>query len=485
MTDVKMAGIRDALEALPDATSHGDAPLLANVYFPQSHLKALHPDVAVVKGMRGAGKTFWWAALQEERIRDQIGKRHERTEVSGQTALRTGFGFRAAIDEYPSKDVFLHLLHRGVDARMVWRTVQARQIAPKGHALRRQQDWSVRVKHVQDNPETIDRMFAKRDCELQRTGRYFVVVYDALDRSADDWRTMYAIIRGLVQTALDMRAYRRLRVKMFLRTDQFDPTAIGDFPDASKVLSSAADLRWPRHELYGLLWHLLFNGKHALQVRTLIHQVQSNIPLAADGDGPCPLPPPLAFDEKQQRRLFHAIAGEWMGQGPRRGFPYTWIPNHLGDTEGNVSPRSFVAALKAAAQHTRERHPDHEYALHYDSIKSGVQKASEIRVAELREDYPWADRLLRDLEGFAVPCRFQTIEERWRERKTLTRLRDDMEQHDVKLPPSRIDEGAGGVRENLESLSVFQRMHDGRVNIPDVVRVGYGLGRRGGVRPVR
>lgn len=485
MTDVETEEIRDAIEALPEGTSHGEAPALANVYFPQSHLKALHPDVAVVTGMRGAGKTFWWAALQDEAIREQIGKRNERTEISGQTALHTGFGSRAAIEQYPSKDVFSDLLNQGAEARMVWRTVQAWQLAPQEHALRRQQNWSGRVKHAQDNPEPIDRMFAERDHELESAGRHFVVVYDALDRSADDWRTMYALIRGLLQTALDMRGYRRIRVKMFLRTDQFDPAAIGDFPDASKVLSSTADLRWPRHELYGLLWHLLLNGEHAVEVRALIQKVQSDLLLAADGDGPCQLPSGLVFDEKLQRRLFHAVAGEWMGRGPRRGFPYTWIPNHLGDTEGNVSPRSFIAALKVAAQDTRERYPQHEYALHYDSIKRGVQKASEIRVAELREDYPWVDRLLHDLEGLAVPCPFQEVEVRWRHKETLTRLRADMEQREVKLPPSRIDEGPGGVRENLESLNVFQRMHDGRVNIPDVMRVGYGLGRRGGVPPVR
>ena len=60
-----------------------------------------------------------------------------------------------------------------------------------------------------------------------------------------------------------------------------------------------------------------------------------------------------------------------------------------------------------------------------------------------------------------------------------------MQQEDVKLPPCGIDEGAEGARRDLEALSIFQRMHDGRVNIPDVFRVGYGLGRRGGVRPVR
>ena len=483
MTNSKAAAIRAALVALPDETGHGEAPSLANVYFPQSHLKALDPDVAVVTGMRGAGKTFWWNALQEEAVRKLIGERFERTGISDQTELCAGFGVSPSIDQYPSKDVLNRLLEQKMDARMIWRTVQAWQLAPQEHPVRLQPDWRTRVSFVREDPESIDRMFAERDAQLTHQGRHFVVIYDALDRSADDWQTMYRIIRGLMQTALDMRIYRRIRVKVFLRTDQADLAAIGDFPDASKLLSSAVELSWPRQELYGLLWHLLGNAKHpSAEVQTQIRGSQSE---QRPEGGAGHVPSRLVLDEATQRKRFQAIAGEWMGKDRRRGVPYTWIPNHLGDTEGKVSPRSFIAALRAAAEHSGQQHRHHEYALHFDSIKRGVQRASAIRVAELREDYPWVDRLLRDLKGLTVPCHFKEIEQRWADRNTLSRLRTDMEQQDVKLPPSRLEEGADGVRWNLESLKIFQQVYDGRVNIPDVFRVGYGLGRRGGVIAVR
>ena len=479
------AVMRQALETMPDETKFGETVRLAEVYFPQSHLKALHPDVVVVTGMRGAGKTFWWSALQQEPVRELMRERHERTRISGKTELRTGFGARSDIEKYPSKDVLKRLLERGVvDARMLWRTVQAWQLAPTKHALRQQRDWQSRTTFVRENPELIDRMFAKCDEQLESKDRYVVVLYDALDRSTDDWQSMYRIIRGLLQTALDMRSYRRIRVKMFLRTDQFTPSAIGGFPDASKLLASAVELNWPRRELYGLLWHLLGNsGDSPEKIRSLLCDGQ--VDLSDVHCGVWQVPMELVFDDVCQRRVFHRIAGQWMGRDRRRGFPYTWIPNHLGDTEGKVSPRSFIAALRAAAKNSFEQHPNHEYALHYDSIKLGVQSASKDRVAELGEDYPWVDRLLRDLERMTVPCRFRDIEKRWVERKTLTRLRENIEEQDVKLPPSSIDDGAEGVRADLEALSVFQRMHDGRVNIPDVFRVGYRLGRKGGVRPVR
>lgn len=195
------------------------------------------------------------------------------------------------------------------------------------------------------------------------------------------------------------------------------------------------------------------------------------------------MPRELVRDEAVQRGRFHEIAGRWMGTDPRRGFPYVWIPNHLGDSEGRVSPRSFLAALRSAADDTAERYPDCKSGLHYESIKHGVRSASRIRVREVQEDYPWVHRVMGSLEGMVVPCRFEEIAERWNDAGVVGRLVEGADQ--VRLPPRRIDLGADGVREALESLGIFFRMRDGRVNIPDVYRVGYGLGRKGGVKPIR
>ena len=499
MNGVDVERMRNALAELPDGTSHGEAPDLGDVYFPQSHLKALHPDVLVVTGMRGAGKTFWWSALQNEAVRRLMEQRYARAKLSGSTILRTGFGVRTATDEYPGKDVLERLLQDGTEPRSIWRTVQAWQVARQDHPLRCRDDWASRTAYVRQHPEMIDRLFEEEDARLNEEGRHCVVLYDALDRAADEWRSMYRIVRGLLQTALDMRSCRRIRMKIFLRTDQLDKAEVGDFPDASKVLSSAVELGWASHELYGLLWHRLGNAKiFSKSVRAALHRSAFGDgndafgnsdnewrPLTVDGHVSWRVPHSLVSYESIQRKTFHSITGGWMGKDRRRGFPYTWIPNHLGDAKGKVSPRSFIAALQSAAEDTRDRHADHGHALHYDSIERGVREASGIRVAELKEDYPWVDRLLKSLHGMVTPCEFADVAERWAERGALDNLRDEVESMDVKLPPSRIEEGPDGVRQDLESLHVFLRMHDGRVNVPDVFRIGYGLGRRGGVRPVR
>ncbi len=107
------------------------------------------------------------------------------------------------------------------------------------------------------------------------------------------------------------------------------------------------------------------------------------------------VPGKLRIDEDKQRDVFHAITGPWMGRDRRRGFPYTWLPNHLGDARRQVSPRSFLAALRNAASDSSKT--DYDYALHYESIKRGVQEASRIRVREMQEDYPWVETLMKPL----------------------------------------------------------------------------------------
>ena len=474
--------IRKALAGLPQDTNPGKPPRVQEVYFPPSHERALDPNNMVITAIRGAGKTFWWRALQSKEVRQFIGLVSRRSALSADTEVRTGFGVDPEPDHYPGKDVLQLLERDGIEPRIIWRSVISWHLATKGHPLGYLGSWPERVAYVNDHPEIIDRLFYERDREFDQQNIYFLILFDALDRCSDDWRAMNRAIRGLLQMALEMRSYRRLRVKVFLRSDQLVETEVASFPDASKVLSSNVRLNWPRRDLYGLLWHYLANGTYGGLVRNF---------LGEDAWDPVQVGTQSVFQmkrdmrqESRQRELFHTLAGPWMGRGPKRGFPYTWIPNHLADTEGLVSPRSFIAALREAAEQTINQHSSHDFALHYDSIKRGVQEASNIRVHELQEDYPWVHRVLTPLQGLVVPCEFKDVTLHWEEEGTLHSLLEDVLQNEVKLPPPNIERGAVGLREDLESLGVFQRIRDGRVNIPDVYRVGYGLGRKGGVKPI-
>ena len=493
MNAVPVATTRRALAELPAETRSGETPALRDVYLPRSHLKAVHSDSPLVIGMRGAGKTFWWSALQDPDVRGLAGEhpgrsqRRRTTVLNRDTVVRAGFGERAAADEYPSKETLSRLMSAGVAPRTIWRTVQAWHLASYGedeHPLRRLSSWETRTGYVADNPEATERLFRDRDDEFERKGVYFLMVFDALDRCADDWSNMHRAIRGLLQATLELRSYRWLRAKVFLRSDQMDEGEIADFPDASKVLSAAVELSWPRHELYGLLWHNLANGESGDVFRRLLEGDEWTSTIV-DGRKLYAVPRHLIADESRQREKFEAIAGPTMGRDPRHGSPYTWIPIRLADTQGRTSPHSFLAALRKAAGDTAEQQPEYRYALHYESVRRGVQEASKMRIRELEEDYPWVNRALDSLKGMDVPCAFDEIASTWRRERVLERLAEDAGRDESKLPPRHLDHGADGVRRDLESLGIFHQMRDGRINIPDVFRVGYGLGRRGGVAPAQ
>ena len=474
--------LRIALGDLPDEASHGSLRDPAELYLPPSHRKALDPNVILVMGMRGSGKTYWWTALQEEKVRGLLGHRDRRLGPLAAAEMWVGFGVTEAQGRHPDRTELRRMVLDDTAPELIWRTVHARYLADSDHPLKTLDSWLARARYVAENPEDIAWLFRERDRILDHHGVYSIVLFDGLDRTADEWGDMFPLIRGLLRHALDMRSYRRLRVKVFLRSDQADEERIADFPDASKILSSAVELTWPRRDLFGMLWQYLGNGSQGKLVR----------PWLAKGDWPTDdiegrrifrVPATLAIDEDAQRERFHAITGPWMGKDPRRGFPYTWVPNHLGDAAGTVSPRSFIAALRTAANDTADRHRDHGYALHYQSVKRGVQEASKIRVRELSEDYPWVGRLLDSLSGIVVPCEFGDIERIWRVEGVLDSLHEQLGRSEVKLP-RHIDRKEVGVRDDLESMGVFRRLRDDRVDIPDVFRVGYGIGRRGGVKPV-
>lgn len=290
---------------------------------------------------------------------------------------------------------------------------------------------------------------------------------------------MDQIVRDLLRTSLWLKSYPRLSAKVFLREDQFERT-VTDFPDASKLLATRAELTWAPHDLHGLLWQTLINGpdEHGQHLREVYRSVLGTLP--AESAGRWQLNENIKRGTPAQRDLFEKLAGFWMGRDKRRGVPYVWSVGHLADGKGRTSPRSFLAAIRQAAEDSLERYPDHPLALHYESVKRGIQKASEIRVDEMAEDYPWVRTFMSPLSGLTVPCDYPAILERW---QVFFPSGPNSASNKDRLPPQHEERGWDGIRDDLIRLGVFDVKKDGRIDMPDLYRVGFGLGRRGGVKP--
>ena len=156
----------------------------------------------------------------------------------------------------------------------------------------------------------------------------------------------------------------------------------------------------------------------------------------------------------------------------------------MADARLQTTPRSFLFAIRRACEDTLNNHADSSYPIHFESIKRGVQSASEIRVNEMKEDNPWAVLLLSLLGGMYVPLRFKEVEDVWQKKypKGPSMLLEEDPQH---TPPEFADGNWSDIRKVLEKLGLCFRLQNGGFHIPDIYRIGFDLGRKGGVKPLR
>ncbi|MDR1536089.1 MAG: hypothetical protein LBU64_13550 [Planctomycetota bacterium] len=466
-------------EALPgDSSSFGILAdtALRQTYLPSAHGKALQPDNIVVTGIRGSGKTFWWAALQNPEIRPLV---EAAAQLGDNAVISVGYGVgRENAEKFPAAQTLAALAAKKIPPRHIWMTVVYGQVlgerAPS--EFPRRGDWERRIRWVIDHPDLVSATLSAQDALLAKNNQYHLVLFDALDTTANDWKAMNRITRGVLQVGVEIRSYRKIRTKIFLRPDQLDDPEATSFNDASKITGNPAELEWKYKDLYGMLWHLLANDRG---FGPNFRKVAESIAGVAFGENReiREVPNKLRSDPDAQRGLFHALTGPWMGRDRRRGAPYTWLPKHLGDNRGAVSPRSFLTALRTAAE-SGEYREDWKYPLHFEDIKAGVRQASLRRVRELNDDYPWIQTLMEPIGGMNVPCGRGEVFQRWKRNGALEAIGENP----TRLPPAHLKDGPEKVLKDLQELGIVAERDDGRINIPDVYRVGYGLGRHGGIK---
>jgi hypothetical protein len=457
------------LSSIPRDPWQLDEPEPHYVYVPKAHIRALDPDNMLVVGGRGTGKSFWWNALLSEAARSVV---IPIVPALARTRLVTLPGWspdnRPDLPEFPDKDTIAQIRTSGVPARTLWRTVFLAQVAPD--FFHEDSTWSGKVEWMTENPEVVARALREQDAAYIARGEKALVLFDALDRTADDWSEIRELTRGLLQLVLDLRGTRALRAKAFVRSDMLEDSVLTAFPDASKVLSGKVELSWSRLDLYALLWQYMGNAPEGAE------QFRGLFPGWTQDASVHRMPELLRSEELIQRSVFAAIAGEAMGASKKRGVPYTWIHTHLADAHGIVTPRSFLTALRTAAEKATSFD-----TLDVKSIHAGVQQASQIRVDELvREDYPWTQDAMEALEGLQVPCDASELEDRWASRDVPAKLSDRKDGRTTRHDLSKLD----GLRGALVDIGVLEPRPDGRFNIPDVYRVGFRMKRKGGVKAV-
>ncbi len=482
------SALREALTKLPDtpAWEKLDPPAPAEIYIPSMHSKALLPEVSIVEGMRGAGKSFWTAVLADDKTRALIAKVGN-IEISSQLIVKVGFGLDFDNQQFPSPQRIASLLNQGCTPDDIWRSVLLRTafIVLEKRPFPFHDSVNAAALWVKQNRDQADQYLVECDRELAERKQVLLLVFDSLDRLADDWGRIRKILSAALKIGLECRTRRAIRFKFFLRPEMVEQDdEIWRFTDSSKLLHNKSELLWRPNDLFGLILLHLANSPSAGQMFREKIERQTHVRWQSTNDM-YPLPRGLTVGEEPLRSVVEAIAGPWVGTKAKRGFTFKWIPTHLSDAKGRLSPRSILLAFKSAAEWTAERHPSHKFALHYQGIQQGVVEASTNRIREIKEDYPWVGPLLEALKGATVPLTVEELHVRWTE--SCIQLSLNAAQKEQRLPPRSYSNTPNlqALVDDLVELAVLYRTEDQRFNMPDIFRVGFGIKRKGGVRPPR
>jgi hypothetical protein len=342
--------IRKALiEAIPYTTANYEETSetldIGDIYMPPTHEKALRLETSLVIGSRGVGKSFLAAAINDEKIRSELGNSiHELKNAS----VYIGFSTKDDIDAYPDKETFTQLLGQGFTPYEIWRAVAARWMSNATCSDIPSRDWPDTVKWVRDNPEQVTRLFQSANAVFELEGKRALILFDALDRCSDNWQEMNNIVRDLLRVTLWLKPYSNICTKVFLRPDQISAQTM-DFPDASKIWATKVEITWKNRDLHGLLWQLLCNahGDSGILFRNIYAEILGEQPIRKEHMWS--LAEKVKLDETVQRDLFKKLV-----EGAKTMTGFARVAKRLVNGDRQALPRAFLATIRNAAKDSLE-----------------------------------------------------------------------------------------------------------------------------------
>lgn len=480
------SAIRSAIASIPGDLSNDAVgayvPKLEDIYPPETHATALDPAIPIVVGSRGAGKSFWSGVLGQTTTREAAAVAYPQL---GLQELKVDFGFTGAIGgpDGVSAEMLNTLVpyDSGVDQARAfwWATILRAAARTEGQQVKLSE-----CVRVSCNWETRDELINGHEQRLRRNREVLLIVYDALDAVATNWPRRRLLTEALLEVVWAMRAYHAIKLKLFLRPDQIDDDALR-FVELSKLRTGAVRLAWSGTDLYGLLYSRL-----ALTTKTdagpAFAQLLSSVNIRpVDRVTVLSRQWVLAYSPAHQARVMEVLAGPFMAAGPygyKKGKTYDWPLKHLGDAFQEVTPRSFLGLMIAAAQRGNVA-PNR--AITADGIRHGLREASKTRVDQLHSEFHWIKGVLAPLAGLLLPQVEGEVFAVWRRAHTIEELMADADVNSYLPPfPAEAQRDERQLFEALKRIGVMFRRKDDRIDMPDLFRVAAKLLKKGGTAPL-
>jgi hypothetical protein len=482
---IDLPTIRSALAALPsDHDASGEhRPTVDEIFTPEQHANALDVNTPVVVGARGTGKSFWAGVLGQDETRAETARAYPNLGLD-RLIVRPGYSGLQG-DGTVSAKVIDARVPKGKETERapdLWQAIIMR--AAKSALQPSEEPRGVR-EFMDDysDPEDAAKEFNSLDKQFTESGRTLLVTFDALDTLSREWVRSSLLVDALFEVVWALRARRSIRAKLFIRPEQLNDESLR-FVELPKLRSGRVELDWDQVNLYGLLyWRLsaAVGADAARSFHALVEETGATIPNDTTMRG---RRWPLLTDRNVQKPVMDRLAGLYMGRGNKKGGTYDWPYKHLGDSVGQVTPRSFIKLFVEAAKFGQV--PPSQ-VISAEGIRHGLREASKVRVDQLGIEYKWVKRALAPLAGVTVPCEQQVIFDRWRETNTIEKILE--EASDTQrgfLPPFPLPSKGNKLEmlaNAMQRIGLLSVREDGRIDIPDLFRVAAMMLKKGGTPP--
>ena len=266
------------LTLLAEGSGQGEREEPSTIFPVLEHARAFEPDVALIVGDRGAGKTSLKRALEDPSVRSALVKRFPSVRLPiSRLEFRNGWPLGGSGPDQRSWRAFA-ASHSAQEATDVWFAYLVRQMVKDSPAA------AIGAQRIADlatlmNAEAVDanacldalgKLGVKPTAALDaiddllvKEDRWIFVAYDELDTMVDEWAALGKVLRGLISfwTAY-ARRWKRIKPKLFLRTDFYKHNREVSGADLAKLAANRVELTWSDKNLYGALIKHLVNRKN-------------------------------------------------------------------------------------------------------------------------------------------------------------------------------------------------------------------------------
>jgi hypothetical protein len=458
----------------------------AKTFYPvPEHIRAFDPDVVLVVGPRGSGKSELFNAVLKHNLLPAIAKYAPKVRLPSLDSNRTKW-----IPAYPSGKIFpdpraqTHFFEQNNSTQAgqdLWLMNLVRVLYT--HLDTRGQK-EMKTFFDQQGGDVINNYQTFQKCEisptlaldrlddlLEKEDRYIFVGYDELDTlGGSNWQTMVRGVTGLVGFwASYSRRWKRIRAKIFLRTDLFERYAKIGGAEIAKLAANRSEIVWNEKNLYGMLIKRIANTSDSLRK----YCQSANINFVLDSD--------LGYvvknnDEQNTRKFVERLFNPYMGSGIKKGFTYRWLIEHTKDGRGKALPRPLVRLIEIASSKQKDsiRSISTPHLIDHISIRSALDQVSDEHVLGAKNEWLWIEGLKERIRDNQVPWDRRQFELHLQEKWSDSWAEDAV----IRPPMDDIHEFV----DYLIEIGIVRSRSNERIDVPDLYLRGLGLKRKGGVR---